>query len=139
MNEHLDPSAALQQAEGVSARVRRQARWHGWAWLIVAVASPFFLIISATEALPRPVSFWLIIGFMLLAGGLAIWEGRRGVTGRATAVIDRPATWAYVAAMVLVAGVSVAVDITGTPAWFFALAIVPAIPGLIAAWRILTR
>ena len=135
----MDPRSALDQAERLGAEVRRRARWHGWTWLVIAVLSPVFLIATGTDALPRELAFWLAVAFMLVAGGLAIWEGRRGVTGRATAAVDRPAMWAYVTAMVVVALVTIAVDITGTPAWFVVLAMVPAVPGLVAAWRILAR
>lgn len=136
---HLDPHRALRETERIGQEVRRRARWHGFAWLAVGLLTPPFLIAIGTDAFPREAAFWFAIVFMLVGGTLAIWESRRGVTSRATAAVDRPATWAYVAAMVGVAAVILMVDITGTPGWFVALAMVPAIPALVAARRILAR
>ncbi len=119
--------------------VQRKARWHGWAWLAVALATPLFLLGTATDAVSRPAQFWIAIAFMVVTGALAHLETRRGVVGRETADIDRPLTWLYMAAMLVVIGLTLLFDTSDAPLWFVVAALAAAVPGLVAAWRILSR
>lgn len=138
-NHELQPHHALRHAEEVGAVVRRRARWHGWVWLVAAVSTPMFLIGTRSDAVPPSVQFWIAVGFGAVGLALAVWEGRRGVTGRQTALLDRPITGLYVALMLVIALVTIAIDPDGTPAWYIALACLPSIPCLVAAWLILGR
>lgn len=133
----IEPRAALAHARSVSERVRRQGRWHGWVWLIVAVATPVFLIATRSDALSRETQFWIAVGFGALGGGLALWEARRGVVGREAAIVDRPMTVAYAALVVAAALVAIVLNPEGPPAWFIAVALLPSIPALVAGWLVL--
>lgn len=135
----MDPRTALDQARRVEGLVRRQGRWNGWAWLTIGVATPVFLITTTTEAIPGPAQLWIAIGFMTLAGGLAILETRRGVWGREASRADRPMTTVYVVTMVAVAMLLLIFDPWELPGWFVFAALVPSVPCFIAAWRILKR
>lgn len=137
--DEIEPARALAEASRIGIAVERKARWHGWVWLAIAVATPLFLLGTATDRLPRSVQFWLAVAFMVVTGALAFLESRRGVVGRETAEIDRPLTWIYVAAMVVVITLAVLFDTSDTPLWFLLAALAAAVPGLVAAWRILNR
>lgn len=150
-SQPMDPRLALSEVERVKNQVRRKARWHGWVWLSVAVLTPVFWLGTRADFVPRAEpddrafavrlvtdgEFWIAGGFGVIAVTLWIWETRRGVTGREAARIDRPITWAYVTAMVAVAALVILVDPAGAPWWFVAVSLVPSVPCLIAAWRVL--
>jgi hypothetical protein len=136
-NQPIDPRLALSEVERVKNQVGRKARWHGWVWLAVAVLTPAFLLGTRAVFVPRYVEFWIAIGFGAIAATLWIWETRRGVMGREAARMDRPMTGAYVASMVAVAALVIFLDPVGTPGWFVAVAFVPSVPCLLAAWRVL--
>ncbi|HEX6195494.1 MAG TPA: hypothetical protein VFZ37_06265 [Jiangellaceae bacterium] len=150
-SQPMNPHLAMSEAERVKYQVRRKARWHGWVWLAVAVLTPAFLLGTQADLVPRAQpddrpfvvrllldgEFWIAIGFGAIAATLWILETRRGVIGRETARIDRPATWAYVTAMVAVAVLVIALDPVGTPWWFVAVSFAPSMPCVFAAWRIL--
>lgn len=136
-NNQLDPRTALDQAQRVGNTVRRKGRWHGWVWLTLAVITPMFLIGAYAESVPGDVQFWLAVAFGVVAGTLWIWETRRGLWGREAAAADRPFTRVYMVFVAAVALVAIVFDPTGTPAWYVAIAVLPSVPCLMAAWRIL--
>lgn len=138
-DDQMDPRAALDQARRMESVAQRRGRWHGWVWLAIGLITPIFLIGAIAEAVSRPIQFWIAISFMVVGATLAIWEARRGLWGREAAKVDRPFTWAYVAAMVAVLLVAIILDPSGPPTWYVALALVPSVPCFIAAWRVLTR
>lgn len=138
-NSQMDPGAAFDHAQRVGETVRRKGRWHGWVWLTIGLITPVFLIGANANSVPGAVQFWIAIGFMIVGAVLAIWETRRGLWSREAAKADRPFTRAYILAIVLFAIPTIILDPTGAPPWFVALALVPSIPCLIAAWRILSR
>lgn len=138
-HESFDPAAALERAEQVGANVRRRGRWHGWVWLTIGLASPVLLVVTATDVVEGPVRMGTAIGFMLLAGLLAVWETRRGLWGRQAARTDRATTAAYVVTMAVAALTGIVGEVADAPAWYMALAALPAVPCFIAAWRILAE
>ena len=133
----LQPRAALAEVRAVDARVRSTARRQGWAWVVIGLVTPIFLLVAARG--PSPASLWTALGYM--AVGLALWylESRRHLRGRAAARIDRPATWAYVGTVVTAAAATVLLDPSGTEPWYVGLALLPALPCLAAAWVVLRR
>lgn len=135
----MDPRVALDRAHRVSAGVRRQGRWHGWVWLAIGVLTPMFLLGTTDGVVLRGWQLWVAVALMAAGAVLAVWETRRGVLGREAAAVDTPFTWAYVASMVAVAVVVVVFAPVGPPGWFVAVALVPSVPCLVAAWRILSR
>lgn len=138
-NDQMNPQAALDHARQVEDTIRRRARWHGWVWLTMGIITPVFLIGANVNAVPGEAQFWTAIGFMTVAGVLAIWETKRGVWGREAVEADRPATWAYVIGIVAFAIPTIVVDPVDPAIWLIGLALVPSIPCFIAAWRILAR
>lgn len=138
-NDQMKAQAALDQARRVENTIRRRARWHGWVWLTIGVITPGFLIGANVNAVPGAVQFWTAIGFMTVAGVLALWETKRGVWGREAVEVDRPATWAYMIAIVAFAIPTIVLDPVTPPIWLIGLALVPSAPCFIAAWRILRR
>ncbi len=133
----MAPHEALADVRAIEARVRSTARWHGWAWLAVALLTPVFLVVTASG--PSPSSLWTAVGFMLVGGALWLLESRRPLRGRAAARVDSPATIGYVVAVVAVTVVGLALDPDGTEPWYMALALLPAMPCLVAAWLVLRR
>ena len=138
-NSQMDPSTAFDHAQNVGETVRRKGHWHGWVWLTIGLITPVFLIGANVNSVPGAVQIWIAIGFMTVGGVLAIWETRRGLWGREAAKADKPFTWAYMIAIVLFAVPTIILDPTRADAWLITLALLPSIPCLIAAWRILTR
>lgn len=139
MSEHpseLTPQHASDRAEQIGSKVRGAARWHGWVWVVIAIITPIFWLGTREGGLPRPMHFWVALGFCALGLLLVFWERRRGVIGRHTARLDRPVTVAYVGAMFVVALVVIFWEPRFTPA-FIALAALPSVPCVIAAWRVL--
>lgn len=138
-NDQMNAQTALDHAREVENTIRRRARWHGWVWLTIGILTPVFLIGANANALPAEAQFWTAIGFMTVGGVLAIWETRRGIWGREAVEADRPATWAYMIAIVAFAIPTIVLDPVDPPLWLIGLALVPSIPCFIAAWRILGR
>lgn len=130
------PTTALNEAERVAARVRAAARWHGWMWLTIALLTPVFLYGTLGAGLPRAWQFWYALFFGVVGAVLTIWEARRGVIGQPSARVDRPATIAYVIAMVAAALLIGLTEPAGA-AWSAPVALAPAVPCLLAAWRVL--
>jgi len=77
-----------------SARVRD--RWHGWAWLAVAIITPAFFLGTHAALLTRAQQFLVALAFGTI--GLVLWivEARRGEVGQETTRIDRPLTLVYI-------------------------------------------
>lgn len=128
--------AARRQAARVSGHTRAAARWHGWVWLLLALATPPFVvtITSGTAALGLQIGIAAAFGAIGLT--CALWETRRGVVGRETARIHLPMTSLYAATMVALAAAVVLFEVEDSP-WFWACALAPSVPCLIAAWRVL--
>lgn len=130
----MDEASAAEQAARVRSRVRAKARWDGWVWLVVGLATPAFLIgVQVDAAAAGQLSLIVAVAFGVL--GLTLWalEARRPVTGRAATRVDRPATWAYAATVVAVSVVTIVTDPVGPPGWYVAVALVPALPAVAAA------
>lgn len=132
----LSPQAARRKIEDVGGRVRSAARWHGWMWLTIAILTPVFLLAVLREQVPDAARFWIAVGFAGAGAVLTIWDVRRGVVGRQTRRVDRPATLAYIALMMVVA-VVILLGESGTSPWHIPLALAPSVPCLVAAWRVL--
>src|SRR5699024_218850 len=126
----------LDEAAEVTNQVRSAARWHGWMWLTVALLTPVFLYGVLGEGLPRAWQLWYAVIFGGVGLGLTIWEARRGVIGRQSARVDRPATLTYVV-IVLIATVLIGLADPGGAAWSIPVALAPSVPCVIAAWRVL--
>lgn len=118
---------AVTRVQQVQGRVHRAARWHAWLWLAIAVATPLFLV-GTQAGYDRGWSLWVALGFMGLGLGLWMAENRLPVRGRATERLDRPGTWAYAAAVVVVVVATLVAQPTGVPVWYAVLALVPAVP-----------
>ena len=118
-----------------SARVRD--RWHGWAWLAVAIMTPAFFLGTHVALLTRAQQFLVALAFGTI--GLVLWivEARRGEVGQETTRIDRPLTLVYIALMFVVAAIAVVWDPIGPPAWFVVASLLPSVPCVVGAWRIL--
>lgn len=135
-DQQMTPQGALDHVHRMTDRVRAAARWHGWAWLAIAFLTPAFWIGTRDGGLARPQQFWVAIAFCAVGAVLAVWAQRRGVLGRRTARIDGPTTVAYVTATAAVAVVTMIWNPVLTP-WYVALASIPSVPCLVAAWKIL--
>lgn len=133
---HLTPEEALGRIQHVSRQVGTAAWWHGWMWLAIAILTPVFILGTREGGLARPWHFWVALAFGATALVLTLLAWRRGVVGRPSAAVDHRATWAYAGAMV---GITAIVLIWGPPLswWFIAVALVPSVPCLVAARRIL--
>lgn len=122
----------------VQQQVRAAARWHGWMWLTIAVVTPLFLLgTNLGDGAPPSLSLWVALAFMAVGVGLWVADARRPVRGRSAARVDRPATWAYVGAVVIVVVASLVGDPSGLPAWYVVLTLLPAVPAAVAALVIL--
>lgn len=129
-------AAAAERVNEVQARVRRAARWHGLMWLVLAAATPAFFL-GVRAAPDRGFSLWVALAFKAIALGLWIADARRPVRGRTTARLDRPATRAYVVAVIVVVVVGLIVAPSGVPAWYVVITLLPAVPAAVAAAAIL--
>lgn len=135
MREH-EAHGALEQAQALERRVRRQGVWLAGYCTLYSAAS--FVMVLVLGLLPQTPTAVVMIAFFVLIGALIVWGVTRPVTPRHFA-------WLHTA-MIVGWGVCylVALLVGGeyfpeNPAWWVPAAAATALPGLIVALLVLRR
>ena len=143
--EHHGPLHAIEEAvehavdevEEVDEELRASGLWIGWLWLVLGVATTVFLLVFGSGS-DSGFALAVALAFAGISLALALWAELPSVTDSVGAKLERPVTRAYfVAAVIAVVVILLDVLPEGFSAGLLLIALLPAIPCLIGAYRVL--
>lgn len=134
----LTPSAALGNATEVDAKARRVARWPAWVWLAMAVTMAVHLIGSplVPDGWPR-----VVVGLLPLVFAVSgiIYSARQQATSRLLSRLVWPVTGAFVVLVFAAVLLQNVVFPQGAVPGIVLSGLLPAIPCVYGAWRVLAE
>lgn len=134
----LTPSAAWGNAAEVDAKARRAARWPAWVWLAMAATMAVHLIGSplVPDGWPR-----VVVGLLPLVFAVAgvIYSARQQATSKLLSRLVWPVTGVFVALVFAAVFLQNFVFPEGAVLWIVVTGLLPAIPCVYGACRVLSE
>ncbi|WP_438387919.1 hypothetical protein [Actinopolyspora saharensis] len=136
-SSHEMPAAeALGSAGRMSELARGGTRWFGYMLVVLGcVTAGFFVGQALTEGWTAAALAWL---YAACIAGLFWYVNRQRVVGRDMSTITRTVAVSYVALVVIVSVVN-STWLNDGSLWPCLVALLPALPCWLAAWRVLVR
>lgn len=136
--ELSDPDVALRLMDAVDRRSRATARWSAVAWLVMAVVMPLYLI--GEEVVPPGPAMRIIEWTpLVVVVALFVFAVTRRSESRVAARLTGPVTVAFVALVVLCIVAKWTILSDGYSVGLLVLGLLPALPCLYGAGRVLLR
>jgi hypothetical protein len=133
----IDPATALTEIDRVTDRVRAAVRWEAFQWASIAV---FITAAGAVQNLNPEHTWSILLGSLaVLTAVLAYLERGKRAVDRGYKRRSRWVWWTMMPLTVIDGGVSAYLITRDMPAVALALAVVPALPPLVACIRLLGR
>lgn len=133
MNERL----AIDHIRHIDRRVRAESAWYGVYCLIIAAATSAYVIVSHLLGAGSAAVLWLILGTLVVLGAMYWVYGRQQrVVSLAQARLDVPMGVGSIVLMGVALAVRQAMVPEGFTPWLVPVALLPAIPCLVGAWKV---
>lgn len=128
---------AIEEIEEADEEARSSGAWIGWLWLVLGVATTIFLVIIGSTA-DSGLALAAALGFAGLTLAMTLYFELPSVVDSVGAKLEQPVTRAFfiavaVAVLIIVTGVLP----EGFSIWLLLVALLPAVPCLIGAYRVL--
>jgi hypothetical protein len=134
----MDERLALDEIGRMDRRVRAKSAWYGVFCLIISISAAAYVIVSHLLGAGHVAVLWLILGTLLVLGAIYWVHGRRQhVVSRAQAHLDLPMGIGTIGLMGVALALRGVFVPDGLSLWLALVALLPAIPCLVGAWKVL--